>query len=197
GQHDDIGLDLHRFARERQRITNEIGDAIINFRRLIVMRQDDRATFRFQLQNRIYVGGVDRPLRRRNRVADLGKKILPDRREVISARQESGRDHDDILALSIISSYAGVEHKFCQEREMGSFVPTIARSVRISRRNRNSFAGLPPVSWLSVPVSSTSCCCSMRRRKFCLCKSLPARASTQRCNCRSVKVSGINSKTTG
>ena len=31
---------------------------------------------------------------------------------------------------------------------MGSFVPTMARSNRTSRRKRKSFAGRPPVSWL-------------------------------------------------
>ena len=67
----------------------------------------------------------------------------------------------------------GLSISFVKTREMGSFVPTMARSVRISRRKRKSLAGRPPVSWLDSPVSSTSCCCSIRRRKFCLCNQPP------------------------
>ena len=45
-----------------------------------------------------------------------------------------------------------------------------------------SFAGRPPVSVAMPPVSSTSSCCSISRRKFCLCRRRPASASTVRCN---------------
>ena len=58
-------------------------------------------------------------------------------------------------------------------------------------------AGRPPVSETVSPVSSTSCCCSMRRRKLGLCTLRPAIASTQRCNCSRVNTGGISSKTTG
>ena len=39
--HDDVGVDLARLARELERIADEIGDAIVDFRRLVVVRQDD------------------------------------------------------------------------------------------------------------------------------------------------------------
>src|SRR2546429_3505230 len=48
--------------------------------------------------------------------------------------------------MSISDIYAGVEYKICQALETGSLVPEIARWVNISRLNRNSFAGRPPVS---------------------------------------------------
>ncbi|CFP70283.1 Uncharacterised protein [Bordetella pertussis] len=37
----------------------------------------------------------------------------------------------------------------------------------------------------------------MRRRKFCLCRPRPARASTAICSCSSVNSGGISSNTTG
>src|SRR3954466_11488045 len=70
--------------------------------------------------------------------------------------------HEHILA------YTYPEHNRCQVRESGSLVPTTARSASTPWRNRNSLGGLPTVSAAIAPVSSTSCCCSIRRRKFCL-----------------------------
>ena len=53
-------------------------------------------------------------------------------------------------------------------RDSGSLVPAMARSICTSRRNRNSLAGRPPVSAMVAPVSSTSRCCSISRRKVLL-----------------------------
>ena len=65
-------------------------------------------------------------------------------------------------------------------RVTGSLVPAKARSASTARRKRNSLAGRPPVSVAIAPVSSTSSCCSIRRRKFCLC-SQPAGQRLDRC----------------
>ena len=44
---------------------------------------------------------------------------------------------------------------------------------------------------------STRSCCSISRRKFCLCSPRPASASTACCNCSRVNWAGISSNTTG
>ena len=42
GEHDDIGLDLGRLAGERQAVADDVGDAVEDLRRLVIMRQDHR-----------------------------------------------------------------------------------------------------------------------------------------------------------
>ena len=71
------------------------------------------------------------------------------------------------------------------------------RAPRGRRRGSDSFGRASTGVGTVSPVSSTSCCCSIRRRKFGLWTLSPANASTQRCNCSSVKTGGISSKTTG
>ena len=58
-------------------IADEIGDAMIDLRRLIIMRQDHRIALALQAQDRIDVAGKDRPFECRNPMADLGEEILP------------------------------------------------------------------------------------------------------------------------
>ena len=48
GQHDHIGIHAHRLARQRQAVAHDIGDAMENFRRLVIMRQDHRVALALQ-----------------------------------------------------------------------------------------------------------------------------------------------------
>ena len=43
---DDGGVDLGRLARELQRIADEVGDTVVDFRRLVIVRKDDRVALR-------------------------------------------------------------------------------------------------------------------------------------------------------
>ena len=45
--HDDVGLHLGGFDRELQRVAADIGDAMEDLRRLVIMRQDDRVALCF------------------------------------------------------------------------------------------------------------------------------------------------------
>jgi hypothetical protein len=64
--HDDIGVDLHRLACELERVADEIGDAVVDFRRLIIVRQDDGVARALERIDRLDVGREERPLDRRN-----------------------------------------------------------------------------------------------------------------------------------
>ena len=66
GEHDHIGIGARRLARQRQAVTNDIADRVENVWGLIVVRQDDRVAFLFELEDRRDVGGEDRPFERRN-----------------------------------------------------------------------------------------------------------------------------------
>ena len=44
-ENDDVGIGLGRFHCERQRVSDDIGDRIENFRNLIVVREYDRVAF--------------------------------------------------------------------------------------------------------------------------------------------------------
>ena len=64
--HDDVGVDLRRLARELERIADEVGDAVVDFRRLIIVRQDDGVALPLQLVDRLHIGREERPLDRRD-----------------------------------------------------------------------------------------------------------------------------------
>jgi hypothetical protein len=48
-------------TRELQRVADIIGDAVVDFRRLVVVRQDDGVALLLQLVDRLHVGRKDRP----------------------------------------------------------------------------------------------------------------------------------------
>ncbi len=66
GLHDDAGLGLGGLARELQRVADEIGDAIINLGRLVIMREDDGVARLLRLVDRLHIGREERPLDRRH-----------------------------------------------------------------------------------------------------------------------------------
>ena len=70
GQNDDIGLDVHRLARKGEAVADDVGDAVKNFGRLIIMREHDRVAAALQRHDGVNVGSVERPLDGGNGVAD-------------------------------------------------------------------------------------------------------------------------------
>ena len=48
GQHDDVRFGRHRLAGERQAVADDIGDAVEDLRRLIIVRQDDGVSLPLQ-----------------------------------------------------------------------------------------------------------------------------------------------------
>jgi hypothetical protein len=73
--HDHIGLNLGRLDRQLQAVAHEIGDAVIDVGRHVVMRKDDRVTLFFQLVDRGDIGGVNGPIGGRNDTVHLGVDI--------------------------------------------------------------------------------------------------------------------------
>ncbi len=81
---DHVGVGLGRLARQGERVAGEVGDAVEDLRRLVVVRQDHRVPLLLEAPDRGDVGRVDRPL-------DLGhhaSHALEDRRHL---RAERGR----------------------------------------------------------------------------------------------------------
>jgi hypothetical protein len=68
--HDDVGFHPSRFDRELQRVAPDIGDAMEDLRRLVIMRQDDRVAGILQLVDRLDRGRHQRPLDRRDHLLD-------------------------------------------------------------------------------------------------------------------------------
>ncbi len=59
---DDVGSGLRRLLRQAERIADEVGDAVVDLGRLVVVRQDDRVALALQALDRRDVRRVDRPL---------------------------------------------------------------------------------------------------------------------------------------
>ena len=66
GQHDDVGIDLGGFARQQQAVAHDVGDAVEDFRRLIVVREDDGVTRSLEFEDGVDVLGEGCPFGRRD-----------------------------------------------------------------------------------------------------------------------------------
>ena len=66
GLHDDRRLGLGRLDGKLQRVADEIGNAVVDLRRLVVMRQDDGVALFLQVVDRLHVRREERPLDRRH-----------------------------------------------------------------------------------------------------------------------------------
>ncbi len=64
--HDDVGLDMHRFAGEQQAVADDIGDAVEDLRRLVVVGEHHRVLLALQREDGLDVLGEQRPVGRRN-----------------------------------------------------------------------------------------------------------------------------------
>ncbi len=68
--HDDVGIDLAGFARELQAVADEVGDAMIDFRCLVVVRQDDGVALALERIDRTDIGREERPFDCRHHCLD-------------------------------------------------------------------------------------------------------------------------------
>ena len=62
GQHDDIRFDRHRLAGKREAVADDVGDAVEDLRRLVVVRQDDGIALALEREDGIDVVRECRPL---------------------------------------------------------------------------------------------------------------------------------------
>ena len=67
---DDVRVRLGRLAGELERIPDHVGDAIVDFRRLIIVRQDDRVALALERVDRLHVGREEWPFDRRHHRLD-------------------------------------------------------------------------------------------------------------------------------
>ena len=89
-----VGIDLGRLARELERVADEIGDAVVDFRRLVVVRQDDGVALLLERVDRLDVGREERPFDRRDDGLDPlieMRGLALDLRRSIPARASAGR----------------------------------------------------------------------------------------------------------
>ena len=63
GEHDDVGIDLGGFARQQQAVADDVGDAVEDLRRLVIMRQDDGVALALQFEDGVDIVGEGRPIR--------------------------------------------------------------------------------------------------------------------------------------
>ena len=70
GQDDHVGVGLRALLGERQRVAGDVGDAVEDLRRLVVVGEDDGVALPLQLADRVDVRGVDRPLHVRDDLAN-------------------------------------------------------------------------------------------------------------------------------
>jgi hypothetical protein len=69
-EHDDIDVDLGRLAREQEAVADDIGDAMEDFRRLVIVSQHHGVAAALQLQDRVDVLGECSPFERRDDAFD-------------------------------------------------------------------------------------------------------------------------------
>ena len=72
---DDVGVGLRRLLGELQRVADDVGDAMEDLRRLVVVRQDHRVAGLLEVVDRLDVGRHHRPFDRRDDVLDLRVEV--------------------------------------------------------------------------------------------------------------------------
>ena len=68
--HNHIAFGIGGFNRQLQAVAHHIGNAVKDFRRLIIMRQNHRVFFFFQLVNGLDIGREKRPFDRGDNAFD-------------------------------------------------------------------------------------------------------------------------------
>ena len=66
GEHDDVRLDRHRLAGKRQAVADDVGDAVEDLRRLVIVRQDDGVSLPLEVKDGLDIVGEGRPFDGRN-----------------------------------------------------------------------------------------------------------------------------------
>jgi len=59
--HDHVGLGALRLAGELQRVTDDVGHAVVDLGSLVIVRQHDGVALELEPVDRVDVGCVDRP----------------------------------------------------------------------------------------------------------------------------------------
>jgi len=67
---DHVGIRFRGLPGELQRVANDVGDAVVDLRRHVVMRQDHGVADRLEVVDRFDVRGELRPLDSRNHARD-------------------------------------------------------------------------------------------------------------------------------
>src|ERR1700704_1668441 len=131
GEHDDVGIDGHRLARQSEAIAHDVGDTVKDLRRLVVVRQDHRVPLALQSEDGVDVVGEHRPLDGR----DDGFNPLIER---CGAFQCGCHGHGLVLRvmlyMSISWAYARPEYK-------------IDKRILASRYGTGRIAPLPAQKW--------------------------------------------------
>ena len=70
GQHDHIGIHLRRLARQGQAVADNVRDAVENFRRLVIVRENDGAARALELLDGVHILLHGGPFNGRDDVAD-------------------------------------------------------------------------------------------------------------------------------
>jgi hypothetical protein len=60
-EHDHLGIDLHGLAGERQAVAHDIGHAVEDFRRLVIVGEDDGVPLALQRQDGVDIRREFRP----------------------------------------------------------------------------------------------------------------------------------------
>ena len=76
GEDDDVGVHAHGFAGQGQAVAHDIGDAMEDFRGLIIMRQDDRVALALQAMDRGDIRREDLPFGGRDDAGDALVELI-------------------------------------------------------------------------------------------------------------------------
>ena len=90
GEHDNLGIGAHRLARQRQAVADDVGNGVVDVRRLIVMRQDDRVFLALELQDRSDVVRQDAPLEGWHMALDAAVELGQRQRRDGGVRRRAG-----------------------------------------------------------------------------------------------------------
>src|SRR5207237_4538161 len=90
---DDVGVDLHRLAGELQAVADEIGDAILDFRSLIIVREDDGVALLLERVHRLHIGRKERPFDGGNDILHAGIERGGLARDLLAPVERRHREH--------------------------------------------------------------------------------------------------------
>ena len=76
GENDDIGLDMHRFARQSEAVADDIGHAVEDLRRLVIVRENDGVAAPLQREDRVDIVGKGGPFDRGNRMPHFRVELI-------------------------------------------------------------------------------------------------------------------------
>ncbi len=76
GEDDDIGVHAHGFAGQSQAVAYDIGDAMEDFRGLVIMRQDDRVALALEAVDGLDIAGENLPFGGRDDAGDVLIKLV-------------------------------------------------------------------------------------------------------------------------